>query len=109
MLNLEVIQIELCRERQELMLRAQVRVETSKGDEADIAAMSQNKAQTMWLAEDAKQKMAAIDKALLRIEQGNYGACVQCAKGIPDERLMAMPLTLYCVDCQTQLERTRKK
>lgn len=92
-----------------MILRAQTPIETAKGDDADIAAMSQNKAHSMWLADDAKQKLAAIEKALERIEQGKYGACAHCSKPIPEERLMAMPLTLYCVACQSRTERSRLK
>jgi DnaK suppressor protein len=49
-------------------------------------------------------RMAVLD-ALQRIEQGIYGACVQCGTAIPRARLDAIPYTAHCVDC----ERGREK
>ena len=67
--------------------------------------MYQNKARVLWLANDAKNKIRAIEDALRHIEQGNYGNCLRCGTEIPNERLCAMPATLYCVSCQNHLER----
>lgn len=109
MLNLTDIHVELCRERDEMLLRAQAPIELAKGDEADMATMSQNKEQAIWLANDAKSRLVAIEKALDRIAAGTYGDCAQCGGAIPEERLAAIPLTLFCVGCQTRQERPRKK
>jgi DnaK suppressor protein len=108
-LNLTDIQAELCRERDDMLVRAQTPIELAKGDEADMATMSQDKEQAIWLANDAKSRLAAIEKALARIEAGTYGACMQCGGAIPEERLTAIPLTMYCVGCQSRQERPRKK
>jgi DnaK suppressor protein len=105
MLNVQAIRTHLWREREEMLKRAETPVETGKGDDADLAAMSQNKARALWLANDARERLEAIEKALGRIERGTYGACTHCGKPIPEERLHAMPLTLYCVACQGQRER----
>ncbi len=43
-----------------------------------------------------------VDKALARIEAGNYGACQECGVEIPFERLEALPSTPYCVQCQAR-------
>jgi len=90
-------------------VRAQTPVELAKGDEADMAVMSQNKERALWLANDAKARLGAIEKALKRLEQGTYGSCVQCNSAIPEDRLNAIPTTLYCLSCQSQFERPRKK
>jgi DnaK suppressor protein len=108
-LNLEEIELELCRARDEMVLRMDVPIELGKGDEADMATMSQNKERAIWLANDAKSRLVAIEGALKRIERGTYGACAECTQQIPDERLTTMPLALYCVNCQSRLERRRVK
>lgn len=108
-MDLQSIRTELLRARSEMLERAQTPVETAKGDDADLATMSQNKARVLWLAKDAQERLVAIDKALARIKLGTYGACVNCNKAIPAERLNAMPTTIYCVDCQSKLGRKTRR
>lgn len=109
MLNFKTLQSELLRERQEMLVRIQTPMPLVKGDEADLAVMSQAKERALWLVNDARQKLIEIDQALLRIELGTYGACAQCGNPIPDERLKTIPLTLFCVHCASLTERDRKK
>ena len=104
-MDLQALENELVQERNELLSRAEVPVETARGDDADLAVMAENKERDLWLAKDAKQRLEMIDKALARIANGTYGRCVKCGKPIPEERLVALPLTLYDVDCQGQLEK----
>jgi RNA polymerase-binding transcription factor len=105
LLDIESVRRQLQHERDELLRRAEVPVETARGDEGDLAVMAENKERELWLANDAKQRLELIDKALARIEKGTYGKCVNCGKPIPEERLLTLPLTLYDVDCQGKLER----
>lgn len=104
-LEIQVVRKQLEQEREELLRRAEAPVETARGDEADLAVMAENKERELWLANDAKQRLEQIDKALARIEKGTYGKCLNCGKPIPEERLLALPLTLYDVDCQGKLEK----
>ncbi len=104
-MDTETLKIKLLKERAELLGRSDVPVETARGDEADLAAMAENKERELWLANDAKQRLELIDKALARIANGTYGKCINCGKPIPEERLEALPLTLYDVACQSKLEK----
>ena len=97
------------RERAELLGRAQVPLETARGDDADLSVMAENKERELWLANDAKQRLALIDKALTRLENGSYGKCINCGQPIPEERLIALPLTLYDVGCQSKLEKKARR
>ncbi|MFC2088491.1 TraR/DksA family transcriptional regulator [Calditrichota bacterium] len=42
-----------------------------------------------------------LDKALARLENGNYGECIVCGNIIPKNRLKAVPHTNYCVPCKS--------
>jgi DnaK suppressor protein len=44
-----------------------------------------------------------ISDALIRIEQGTYGVCLECEEPISAKRLEAVPWARYCVSCQEQL------
>ena len=41
-----------------------------------------------------------LDRALARIEKGDYGICVMCLKEIPRERLQVVPHTQHCAQCK---------
>src|SRR6202043_170616 len=43
------------------------------------------------LSAQARAAAAEIDRALTKIESGNYGLCEQCGQPIPDARLQALP------------------
>jgi len=44
-----------------------------------------------------------ISDALQRIEQGNYGTCLECEEPISVKRLNAVPWARYCVTCQEHI------
>lgn len=44
-------------------------------------------------------KLKAINLALKKMEEGNYGICERCQKPINKERLKAYPAARTCVDC----------
>lgn len=48
---------------------------------------------------DARNDIAQIDRALLRIDNGTYPYCVDCGKEIGEERLAALPWTDRCMRC----------
>jgi RNA polymerase-binding protein DksA len=45
-----------------------------------------------------------VDEAMLRVEQGTFGQCVDCGKEIPAERLEELPYAARCVDCAASRE-----
>jgi RNA polymerase-binding transcription factor DksA len=48
------------------------------------------------LSETARREVMQIDAALGRMDEGEYGTCVDCDQEIPIERLRALPFTLRC-------------
>lgn len=46
-----------------------------------------------------------IDKALNRIESGDYGKCSKCGKPIEEKRLEVNPSATYCSECQKKIEK----
>ena len=50
------------------------------------------------VADQLRERLAAIDRALARIEAGNYGLSVLSGKPIPAERLEADPAAELTVD-----------
>jgi DnaK suppressor protein len=46
-----------------------------------------------------------IDAAIDRIDDGNYGACVNCGKKVQLARLEAVPWARHCIECQELQDR----
>lgn len=87
----------------------------SMRDEADEAAIADNLAETASvtldreidysLEEASSHVLAAIDEALVRLDEGSYGNCVTCGRPIGDDRLGAIPYATQCIECRRQEER----
>ena len=69
---------------------------------SQAAAASQVFAQQRDLAlrDRNEQQLAAIDAALVRLDDGTYGRCVRCGRPIDPERLDALPWAAHCIECQ---------
>jgi DnaK suppressor protein len=50
------------------------------------------------------ETLKKIDTALRRIEEGDYGDCVECGGEIADARLRALPFAVRCRDCEAVRE-----
>lgn len=46
-----------------------------------------------------------VDSALERMDKGRFGICDECHESIEQDRLIANPLTRYCLDHLTQMQR----
>ncbi len=50
-----------------------------------------------------------INDALVRLEQGDYGNCFECAEEIAEKRLRALPFAVRCKDCEEAREVAEKR
>ncbi len=48
-----------------------------------------------------------IEEALHRIDDGTYGVCTACGQLIRKPRLLNQPFVMTCMECQSEMERTR--
>jgi RNA polymerase-binding transcription factor DksA len=51
------------------------------------------------LTHDMRERVAEIDAALGRLDDGTYGTCTRCHRAIPADRLRALPAARTCVAC----------
>ena len=47
----------------------------------------------------AKSRLAGLEYASKRLDDPEFGYCVECGECIPVKRLLAMPESTLCVDC----------
>lgn len=52
----------------------------------------------------ARAALRDVQAALWRLDEGTYGACVECHDPIPVERLEILPQTALCLACQRPAE-----
>ncbi len=50
------------------------------------------------------QTVARIDDALVRLDAGKYGSCLECAREISQHRLSALPFAVRCQACEVRRE-----
>ncbi len=75
---------------------------------ADIGSDTFEQHNTLRLLDNDGEVLDEIEVALERIEDGVYGSCNECEHKIPKTRLKAIPYTLYCVKCASQIESTQR-
>ena len=63
------------------------------------ATLAFERQHTAALLDQARERLAAIDAALARLEDGRYGRCDRCGQPIGADRLAARPAALTCIRC----------
>ena len=72
---------------------------------ADMASDNYERDFSLGRATEEQKLLYAIDEAMKRIEDGTYGSCLQCGKPVSKKRLIAVPHTELCIDCQKANEK----
>jgi len=71
---------------------------------AELGSENYEQEFALSLMESEEDTLVAIDEALGRIENGEYGKCMGCDSVIPKMRLNAIPYAAMCVRCAEQQE-----
>ena len=89
-------------EEERTVLRSQldelgvVEYDENFADSGQVAAeQGENKA----LVNQLEETLREVERALVKLDEGNYGNCETCGKDIGEARLEAMPATRFCRDC----------
>jgi DnaK suppressor protein len=72
------------------------------GEYADAAQPLTQQGMDDAIAESLRDRLAAIERALVRIDKGTYGTSVRSGKPIPDARLEADPAAELTVEEATE-------
>ncbi len=102
----------LRRRQKELMDRiAQISAEVRHehiplpSDFEDQATERENEEVMDALGSAARQELDQINRTLKRIDDGEYGECLDCGRDIGAARLDALPFALRCIDCADRAEK----
>lgn len=82
--------------------------ESSSGDTQDLAdkaSTSYTKEFLYSLSNNERIILNAVESALDRIEEGNFGVCEECEEKINKKRLDAVPWARFCLACQEAFDK----
>jgi len=74
-------------------------------DLADKAASAYSKELNFSLSDAERNLLMAIEEAFNRMREGTYAICTNCSAVIGEKRLLAVPWTSFCIDCQELQEK----
>jgi len=77
-------------------------------DLADIASDDIDRKMIEAIGSAELKRLKLIESAITRIKQGKYGHCIKCGKRIPQDRLIAIPYALMCIECKSEEERRNR-
>jgi DnaK suppressor protein len=73
-------------------------------DEIDQASAEYSQSFIFRLRDREKYYLSKIDKALEKIDSGEFGTCEACGEEISAKRLEARPVTTLCIRCKEEQE-----
>lgn len=79
-------------------------VSQTSSDISDQATYEESLLLHIRARERDRKLLKKIDEALLLIERGDYGYCLECGIEIGYERMIARPTAEMCIDCKTAAE-----
>jgi RNA polymerase-binding transcription factor DksA len=56
------------------------------------------------LDSQATGELGQVNRALARLDAGEYGLCMECEEPIPEARLKALPYATLCIQCAEEAE-----
>ncbi|MBO9490325.1 TraR/DksA family transcriptional regulator [Endozoicomonas sp. G2_1] len=99
----QLIHDQLIAKRTELVNRlAAIEADLQKGRSQDFSEYTTESENDEVLDEihiEAKKELKLVGEAIQRLENDQYGACVNCGEQIATKRLQALPYTTSCIDC----------
>ena len=77
------------------------------GDAIDSSVEEQKRELDLLLQDREQARLTGIEIALKKIESDDFGYCDECGEAISKKRLLAVPLAIMCINCQSNEERSR--
>ncbi|GHD86833.1 TraR/DksA family transcriptional regulator [Streptomyces naganishii] len=81
------------------MVEANALVATDDEHDPEGSSTAFERAHVAAMLAQARDHLADVDRALGRLEEGDYGRCEGCGEPIPTQRLEVRPAARTCVRC----------
>ena len=80
-----------------------------EADAIDVASSESEREFVLRLAGRERLMLHKLKKALVRMEEGEYGMCESCGAEITHKRLVVRPVATLCIDGKTQAEQIERR
>ena len=77
-------------------------------DFVDRASIETDTSFSFHLKERESRLMKKINRALEKLNNGDFGVCEECGREISEERLKARPMAVLCIRCKRMEEAEEK-
>ncbi len=77
-------------------------------DEVDLASSEADQSMNLRLRDRERVLLRKVEKAIEKIEKGEYGTCENCGEDIEVKRLEARPVADLCIRCKEEQERQER-
>ncbi len=94
----EVIR-EIDEEREEVRLSETSSERSPDPNTAEGGSLAFELEKELSVAQNARDLLDKVERAMETIEDGTYGTCADCGNPIPVARLDALPYAIQCVEC----------
>lgn len=84
-------------------------MEGAAGDTSDRASADYTSEMFGVLLERQAGTLEEVERAINKIEKGDFGVCESCEKSIPSKRIKALPWARFCLECQQVYDRKHVK
>lgn len=95
------LQLESLKESQQESSQELSSIDQHPGD-MGTETFEREKAESIRISTEGQ--LLDVERAIARLDSGEYGICEMCGKKISDARLEARPAARYCVDDQAKVE-----
>jgi DnaK suppressor protein len=106
MINLDEIKDKLLKEREEVLLMLETLKKEEEGvlkedvyETSDLANKYEAREDLHLQIEALEKRLEILEKALTKLNEGNYGKCERCGGDIEEERIFFDPAVIYCRKC----------
>lgn len=81
-------------------------VDNHLGDQADVVYEQER---LLSVRDRLADRQVLIERALVKMNRGDYGYCENCGQLINPARLEALPFASYCITCQEKRDRGKDR
>lgn len=78
-------------------------------DVNDQASYESERSFELRIKDRERKLIAKMEDTLRKIGEGSYGTCESCGEPIGVKRLLARPVTTFCINCKTEMESEERR
>jgi DnaK suppressor protein len=75
----------------------------------DQATLESERSFELRIKDRERKLIGKVQDALKKIGDGSYGICESCGEPIGVKRLLARPVTSFCINCKSEMEAEERR